>query len=193
VIANTKETKAEREREYEEAAAGTAGTKELSKDEGRELQTLFKKRARLYHPDRYAQEPEKQEVYVRLMQEVNQARDRGDITTPREIANDPNGLLLQQGMSAPDFDDDEELAKLRQLYESLQERILTLLDELERLRESGDSELYKLSRERPDFVQEVADQQAEAIAAEIAELEVEAEQLAEEIKWLTGTADPFEA
>jgi hypothetical protein len=38
-----------------------------------------------------------------------------------------------------------------------------------------------------------ADQQAEEIAAEIAELEVEAEQLAEEIESLTGAADPFGA
>jgi hypothetical protein len=50
------------------------------------LKTLFNKRAPLYHSDRYAQEPERQEVYVRLMQEVNQARDRGDIATLREIA-----------------------------------------------------------------------------------------------------------
>jgi DNA polymerase-3 subunit epsilon len=94
-------------------------------------------------------------------------------------------------MSALDFDDDEELARLRQLYETLQGRILSLLDELERLRASGDYELYKLSRERPEFVQEVADWQAEAIATEIAELEAEAEQLAEEIEGLTGAEDPF--
>jgi DNA polymerase-3 subunit epsilon len=65
------------------------------------------------------------------------------------------------------------------------------LDELERLRESGDYELYLLSRKRPAFVQEIADQQAEMIAAEIAELEVEAAQLAEEIEVLTGADDPF--
>ena len=185
------DARAETEWEYEEAAAGAEDTKALSDDEQQELKTLFKKLARLYHPDRYAHEPERQAIYERLMQDINQARDRGDITTLREIANDPNGFLLQQGMSALDFDDDEELAKLRQLYESLQERILTLLDELQRLRESGDYELYKLSRERPDFVQEVADQQAEAIATEIAELEAEAEQLAEEIEGLTGADDPF--
>jgi len=185
------EARAETEREYEEAAAGAAETKALSAEEQRELKTLFKKLARLYHPDRYAHEPEKQEVYDRLMQEINQARDRGDIATLREIANDANGFLLRQGMSALDFDDDEELARLRQLYETLQGRILSLLDELERLRASGDYELYKLSRERPEFVQEVADQEAEAIATEIADLEAEAEQLAREIEGLTGADDPF--
>ena len=43
----------------------------------------------------------------------------------------------------------------------------------------------------PDFLQSVADQQAEELAAEIAALETEAAQLAEEIESLTGVVDPF--
>ena len=146
---------------------------------------------RLYHPDRYAHEPEKQEIYERLMQEINEARDRGDIVKLREIANDPNGFLLGQGLNSLDFDDDAELAKLRRLYETLQARILDVLEALERLRESSEYELYRLSRERPDVVQEVADRLAEEISAEISALGAEAAQLAAEIEGLTGVADPF--
>ncbi|NCA90161.1 MAG: exonuclease [Gammaproteobacteria bacterium] len=185
------EAKAETDREYEETATQAADTHALSEEEAQELKGVYKKLVLLYHPDRYAHEPEKQAIYERLTQEVNTARDRGDIERLREIAEDPNGFLLRQGLGSLDFSDEAELAKLRALYETLQERILGLLDELERLRESGDYELYLLSRKRPAFVQEIADQQAEMIAAEIAELEVEAAQLAEEIEVLTGADDPF--
>ncbi|MCF8003031.1 MAG: exonuclease [Chromatiaceae bacterium] len=185
------EAKAETEREYEEAATQAAKTHALSDEEQQALKAVYKKLVRLYHPDRYAHEPETHAIYTRLTQEINQARDAGDIERLREIADDPNGFLLRQGLSSLDFDDDAELAKLRQLYETLQTRILGLLDELEQLRDSGAYELYRLSRERPEFVQQVADQQAEEIARESAELEAEAEQLAEEIAGLTGADDPF--
>lgn len=84
-----------------------------------------------------------------------------------------------------------ELAKLRRLYAALQARILTTLEELDRLRASSDYEFYQLSRERPDFLQKFADQQAAELTAEIAGLEAEAIQLAQEIEGLTGAADPF--
>ena len=58
------------------------------------------------------------------MQEVNQARSHCDIARLRKIANDPNGFLLRQGLSSHDLSNDEELAKLRPLYATLQTRIL---------------------------------------------------------------------
>jgi DNA polymerase-3 subunit epsilon len=185
------DARAETEREYEEAATQAAESRALSDGEQKELKSLFRRLVGLYHPDRFAHEPEKQAIYNLLVQEINQARDGGEIERLREIANDPNGFLLRRGLGSLDFDDDAELAKLRQLYVTLQERILNLLDELERLRASGEYELFMLSLDRPDFLQEIADQQAGQIAAEIAELEVEAAQLAQEIESLTGAGDPF--
>ncbi len=185
------QAQAETEREYAEAAGVAAASRALSQEEEKALKGVYRKLVGLYHPDRYTQEPEKQAIYARLMQEINQARDRGDIARLQEIADDPNGFLLRQGLGSLDLSDDAELAKLRQLYASLQAHILSTLAELERLRESGDYELYQLSRERPDFLQSVADQQAEELAAEIATLETEAAQLAEEIESLTGAVDPF--
>ena len=185
------QAQAETEREYAEAAGVAAASRALSQEEEKALKGVYRKLVGLYHPDRYAQEPEKQAIYARLMQEINQARDRGDIARLQEIADDPNGFLLRQGLGSLDLGDDAELAKLRQLYASLQAHILSTLAELERLRESGDYELFQLSRGRPDFLQSVADQQAEKLAAEIAALETEASQLAGEIESLTGTVDPF--
>ncbi|MEA3639136.1 MAG: exonuclease domain-containing protein, partial [Lamprobacter sp.] len=182
----------ETEREYEEAAAEAAENKDLSDEERQELKTLWRKLVRLYHPDRFAHDPEQQDTYERLMQSVNQARDQGDIERMREIANDPTGFLQRQGWGSLDFSDEAELAKLRQLYDSLQARILSLLEELSDLRESHDYELYRLSTERPDFLDEIALQMSDEIEAEIADLETEAKALAEEIEQLTGAPDPFD-
>jgi len=191
VAPDYEQAKAETKREYEEAAEQAAETHALSEDEQKELKGLFRKLVGLYHPDRYSHEPKKQAIHERLMQAVNEARDRGDVELLREVADDPNGFLLRQGLGSLDFSDEAELAKLRRLYEMLQGRILSLLDALEQLRESGDYELYRLSRKRPEFIQEVAEQQAEAIASEIAELKAEAEQLTQEIEGLTGATDPL--
>lgn len=181
----------ETEREYADASDEAAKTRALSKEEQTALKAIYRKLVRLYHPDRYADDPDKQATYEYLTQAINQARDRGDVALLREIANDPNGFLLRQGRGSLDFDDDAELAKLRQLYAALQERLLDTLAALEQLRESGEYELYRLSRERPDFMREVANQHAEAVGTQIAELEAEAAQLAEEIEQLTGEAAPF--
>jgi hypothetical protein len=127
-----------------------------------------------------------------LMSAINKAKDQGDIQRLREIADDPQGFLLRQGWGSLDFDDGVELVELRRHYENLQARMLSVLGALAELRESSDYELFQLSREHPDFIREIADQQAEDMAAEIMQLETEAQQLAEEIKDLSGTADPFE-
>ena len=68
----------------------------------------------------------------------------------------------------------------------MQARILTTLEALENLRASGEYELYQLSRERPDFLETLADQQAQDLTTEITGLEDEAAQLAAEIESLTG-------
>lgn len=94
-------------------------------------------------------------------------------------------------MGSLDFSDEAELAKLQQLYDTLQTRILNVLADIEQLRDSAEYELYILSQTQPSLVQEVADQQAEGIAEDIAELEAEAAQLAEELGQLTGGRDPF--
>lgn len=183
------QARADTKREYQDAAAEASQQRELTEDEAHELKTLFRQLVKLYHPDRYAHDPERQAIYERLMQEINQARDQGDIERLREIARDPNAFLERQGLAGLDFSDDADLTKLRQLYDSLQVRLLATLEELDRLRESYDYELHRLSQQRPELLDQVADAQAELLRAEIATLETEADQLAEEIAALTGSPD----
>ena len=107
----------------------------------------------------------------------------------REIAADTSGFILRQGWTKLDFADDTEAKSMRKLYETLQLEIVNILDEINQLRESGDFELYSLSQKQAGLLRDVANDQIEAITAEIAHLNSEAEQLKREIAELTGTDD----
>jgi len=174
---------------YDEAATLATSRKELSGDEERELRTLWKKLVHLYHPDRFAHQPDKIETYQQLTSAINQARDNGDIERLREIANDPNGFILRQGWASLDFNDVAEVEHLRRLFETLQLEIVSIMDSLNELCESSDFALHQLSAKQPRLLEEVAAEQAKAIDAEIATLDAEAARLEAEIKELTGAKD----
>ena len=180
------QAQAETQKEYEKEAAQALHKQPLSDEEEQELKRLWKKLVRLYHPDRYAHDPEKLELYTRLTSEINRARDSGDIQRLREIAEDPDGFLAREGLGGLNLDDDSDLTKLRALYDSLQARIMELLETLDELRGSSDYELYRLAQAQPELLQKVADAQAKEVSAEITQLEAEAAKLAEEIENLTG-------
>ncbi|MCP5205494.1 MAG: exonuclease [Pseudomonadales bacterium] len=180
------QAQAETKKQYDEIARQAVQNQPLSDEEEQELKRLWRKLVRLYHPDRYAHDPEKQELYTRLTSEINRARDRGEIQRLREIAEDLDGFLAREGLGGLNLDDDSDLKKLRALYDSLQARIMELLETLDELRESSDYELYRLTQEQPGLLQKVADAQASDIATELTELEAEAAKLAEEIENLTG-------
>jgi hypothetical protein len=91
---------------------------------------------KLYHPDRFASEPDKLETYHKLTAAINLAKDTGDIETLREIAEDPHGFMMRQGWAKLDFSDVEELAQLKRLHETLQKEIATVTESLKQLRES---------------------------------------------------------
>ena len=181
--------KAQSDENYEQAARVASNQKNLTKDEEDELKTLWKKLVPLYHPDRFAAQPDKIETYENLTRIINQARDEGNIGLLREIAADTPAFILRQGWTTLDFADEIEVKSMRKLYATLQLEIVEVLDAINRLRESADFELYSLSQRKPELLQDVADDQIKAIAAEIADLEAEAEQLKREIIELTGTSD----
>lgn len=177
----------ENQQEYEQAAEQSKRKSQvLSEDEQAAIKKLWSKLVRLYHPDRYQDDPEKQAVYQHLTAEINQARDQGDLDRLRKIAEDPNGFLLRQGMASLDFDDDDQVPRLRQLYEGLQAQILEAIETLGALRASPDYELYQSSTRDPDWLQGTAQTYSETLQAEIVRLKQEAAQLAEEIEGLTG-------
>ena len=181
--------KAQADADYDEAATAAANRKELTSDEQHELSTLWKKLVRLYHPDRFADQPDKIETYQQLTSAINQARDNGDIERLREIANDPHGFILRQGWASLNFNDVAEIESLRRLFETLQLEIVSTMDSLNELYESSDFALHELSVQQPGLLKEVAAEQAKAIDAEIVQLEVEAARLEAEIKELTGAKD----
>ena len=104
----------------------------------------------------------------------------------REIAEDPHGFILRQGWAKLDFTDEIELAPLRRLHETLPLEIVAVIESLNRLRESPDYELCQISEQKPGVLEELAAERAAVLAQESAELEGQANRLAEEIKELGG-------
>ena len=174
---------------YTELDADASKRKQLSDDEENELKVLFKKLVRLYHPDRFANQPDKISTYEQLTSAINQAREHGDIARLREIANDPHGFILRKGWASLDFNDATEVKALGRLLDTLRIEIVTVMDSLNDLHDSPEFELYQLSAHKPSLLDEVASRQALAIDAEIAELESRAAELNAEIAELAGNSD----
>ncbi|MGA3283406.1 MAG: exonuclease domain-containing protein [Verrucomicrobiota bacterium] len=183
---NYAKAKAQTEKDYQETAVAVAEKKQLTPEEEAELNRLWKKLVKLYHPDRFAHEPEKLETYHKLTAAINRAKDSGDIKTLREIAEDPHGFILRQGWASLDFSDAAEIGQLRRLYETLQLEIISVIESLNQLRESPDYELCQLSGQKVGVLDDLASERAKLLDQESAELEKQAEQLAEEIKELNG-------
>jgi DNA polymerase-3 subunit epsilon len=180
------QAKARLDADYEELAAAADKKKKLTAEQEAELTQLWKKLVKLYHPDRFANEPDKLETYHKLTAAINQAKDNGDIETLREIAEDPEGFLLRRGWATLDFSDQEELTQLRRLHETLQREIAAVTESLKELRASPDYELCQLAEQKPGMLDELAAERAKQLEIEIAELEKQAEELAGKIKRLSG-------
>jgi len=110
----------------------------------------------------------------------------GDIAMLRQIAEDPHGFIQRQGWASLDFSDEVELAQLCRLHETLQLEIITVIESLAQLRESPDYELCQISEQEPGVLDELAAERAKLLEKENAELEKQANRLAEEIKELSG-------
>jgi DNA polymerase-3 subunit epsilon len=185
---NYERARTQTDKDYEQTAAAVAEKKQLTGEEEAELTRLWKKLVKLYHPDRFAHEPEKLETYEKLTAAINRAKDSGDIETLREIAEDPHGFILRQGWASLDFSEEAELSQLRRLYETLQLEIIGVIEALGQLRESPEYELWQISDKKPSVLDELAAERAKALEKERAELEKEAERLAGEIQELAGEA-----
>src|SRR5664280_73901 len=178
------QAKTQSDQDYEELAAAADKKKNLTAEQEAELTQLWKKLVKLYHPDRFASEPDKLETYHKLTAAINQAKDTGDIELLREIAEDPHGFILRQGWANLDFGDREELTQLRRLHETLLAEIKAVTESLKQLRASPDYELCQIAEQKPGVLDELAAERAKQLEIENAELEMQAEQLAKEIKTL---------
>ena len=180
------QAKTESDKDYEELAAAAEKKKQLTAEQGAELSQLWKKLVKLYHPDRFAHEPDKLETYHKLTAAINQAKDNGDIETLREIADDPHGFMMRKGWANLDFTEKEELTQLKRLHETLQKEIAAVTKSLTKLRESPDYELCQLAEQKPGVLDELAAERAKQLESENAALETKVELLAKEIKALSG-------
>jgi len=163
-----------------------AEKKELTAEEAAETSRLWRKLVRLYQPDRFAQEPEKQETYHRLTAAINAAKECGDLATLRMIADDPHGFILRQGWAALDFREEDQINQLRRLWESIELEVVRVLEAMNELRESPDYELHRLTQQSPEFFDETVSLHLESLDKELASLQSEANKLAGEIEELTG-------
>ena len=89
-----------------------------------------------------------------------------------------------------DFREEEEIARLQKLWESLEQEIANVLEATKQLHERPEFELYELTAKSPEMLNSVVAKQIKTLEAEIAELETEANQLAEKIEQLMGQPAP---
>jgi hypothetical protein len=184
-----RKARAESDTNYEKASAAAANKRILSEEDQAALNVLWKKLVKLFHPDRFVMEPEKQASFEKLTAAINQARDEGNIELLREIADDPGAFMLRQGWGALDLTEEVDIKALHKLYASLQLEIVNLLEMLNQLHESPEHELLTLSKKKPQLIEEVAAQQRKAISDEIAAFNEEAARLRTEIDELSAAGE----
>jgi DNA polymerase-3 subunit epsilon len=166
---------------YEEAGQSAANKPVLNEQERAELRTIYRKLASLYHPDKYANDPESQDSYIELMKQINQAKDAGAIDTLRDIAESPNRFLESAGRRSLVLDDSSEFEGLQLLYIKLLERIGEVQKQLDELRSSSDYELWKLCEQDPDLLDTIAEGQIRDLEEEALKLEDECKSIGDEI------------
>lgn len=173
--------------DYDQAAAAAASNKQaLTEEQTQEIQNIWRKLVRMFHPDRSMNDPEKHRVHEWLTSEINQARDRGDIQLLREISQNPDALLSKHGMTSLSQIDSSDEARMRVLLDGLQQRILETLDALNTLHEAPGYDLHQRMQKDSTFFDTAVAQHQSALEAEITHLEAESDQLAREIEELIG-------
>ena len=168
------------EDEYGAADRAAAGQAALNEAEKAELRTLWRSLVKLYHSDKHFDAGDR-EVYERLTQVINQAKDQGDIGTLREIQADPEGFAARQGWKAIGRGQRMSADELRELFATVQAQIKARQDALEALKASAEYDLMLRAKDDPSAIERVAESQRSALTNEIANLEAEADALHEQI------------
>lgn len=174
------------QQEYEDTEAEMKSKRRLSEDEESEVKSLWRKLVKLFHPDRFADDPEKQATYTKLTGAINTAKDSGDLETLRQIAEDPAAYILRQGWTAIDLGETDELDQLQKLFNSLEAEIIAVIEATAALKESSSYELYQIIEQEPEAFDELIAKQIEAIAKDMEKLKTEAARLKQEIVELSG-------
>lgn len=173
---------------YAQAEADAATKEALTEAQSAEIKTIWRKLVKAFHPDRCIDDEVKREAHEWLTAEINQARDRCDIERLRDIAKNPDDYLRKHDRQPLGDPESIDLVRLRSLFNSLQQRILEVLEALNTLHESPGYLLHQRTQADPaSFDATVADHILN-LEAEIDELETVATKLSEEIDELVGNA-----
>jgi DNA polymerase-3 subunit epsilon len=177
---------AQTKQEYEDIGAEMEARRRLSGDDEAELKRLWRDLVKLYHPDRYASEPDKQATYTKLTGAINEAKDNCDLETLRKIAADPQAYVMRRGWAAIDFREDDDPDELQKLLHSLEAEMLAVIEATDSLKRSPSYKLYQATEDDADELDRAVTQQIAAITKDIEQLETEAETLRREIAELAG-------
>jgi DNA polymerase III epsilon subunit-like protein len=185
----TEEFEAEKQRtdsEYEEAVRSASQSKPLTNDEQTEVKSIWRRLARVFHPDHVANDAEARAVHEQLFSVINHARDIGDIKTLREIAADPNAYMLRQGWNAPSRGAVADVERLREIYEAVSLQIIDQIDQFDQLRESNAYQILEFCRKNAEGFEQLVVNHKQMLQAEIEKLKDEADRLLSQITELTG-------
>lgn len=174
------------QQEYEDTDAAMEAKRRLSDEEEIEIKGLWRKLVKVFHPDRFANDPVMQETYTKLTGAINTAKDSGDLETLRQIADDPLGYVMRQGWSAIEFGDSDELEQMQKLFNSLEAEIIAVIEATDALKESPAYELYQITEREPEVLESVVQKQIEGINEELTRLKTDADRLKKEIAELSG-------
>ena len=108
------------------------------------------------------------------------------------IADNPDEFIKSKGWDDIDLasaESEQELSKLRTLYESLNIQIIDILESLNTLRNNSQYKIWKLSQKSKDYLDNYVSQQREILESEIKTLAEEASRLKNEIFELTGSEE----
>lgn len=179
------------DQEYEEAVKEAAETRDLTSTEFTEVKSIWRKLARLFHPDQSGEDPERKAVHEKLLVVINNARDAGNIELLREISEDPKAYMLRQGWDAPLQEDGSDLQVLRTLYENISLEVIQRIEDLNRLKESNGYAIFVFCQTQPDGFERLVQQHREMLLREIKGLKLEADQKNAEIDELLGRKSPI--
>ncbi|MBK8036642.1 MAG: exonuclease [Verrucomicrobiaceae bacterium] len=180
------EAEAQTKQDYQDIGAEMEARHRLSDNEEAELKRMWRDLVKLYHPDRYANEPDKQATYTKLTGAINEAKDSGDLGTLRKIAADPNAFVMRRGWTAIDLRDDDDPDHLQKLLHSLEAEMLSVIEATDTLKRSPSFKLHEAMEVNEDELDRAVTEQIAGITKDIEQLQAEAEKLRREIEELSG-------
>ena len=181
----------ENDKSYEEAFQKLSKNKPLSEEEEAELRSLWKQLVKLFHPDLVHDDPEKAETYHKLTQAINQAKAAGDLETLKAIAADPEAFFKKNGWASVNLGGSDDLETLKARLEMLLKQIEEVQKATEELLASEDYQLLQLCEVDDSLLKSVTEKQRHQIEDECACLQVEAEELQNQIRAVTGKDEPL--